>query len=137
MKDSREQLRSTRARATSNATTDSTPSIAPGRSFTVANINNGIIYLRYVCRVRTAWEDECGGKGGGEAGGLRPVVSRPSKSKKQAGRQDAAETGGRASLSLCTSSAHQLIPSYPPPNLLYLALLIYIPPVPLLPMFSC
>ncbi|KAJ4303718.1 Guanine nucleotide exchange factor lte1 [Kalmusia sp. IMI 367209] len=37
---------SERARGTSNATTDSTPSSAPGRSFTVANINNGIIYLR-------------------------------------------------------------------------------------------
>ncbi|KAJ4346548.1 Guanine nucleotide exchange factor lte1 [Didymosphaeria variabile] len=46
VKDSREQLRTTRARGTSNATTDSTPSTAPGRSFTVANINNGIIYLR-------------------------------------------------------------------------------------------
>ncbi|OAG03573.1 ras GEF [Paraphaeosphaeria sporulosa] len=46
VKDSREQLRTTRARGTSNATTDSTPSTAPGRSFTVANINHGIIYLR-------------------------------------------------------------------------------------------
>ncbi|KAF1979527.1 ras GEF [Bimuria novae-zelandiae CBS 107.79] len=46
VKDSKEQLRSTRARGISNATTDSTPSTAPGRAFTVANINNGIIYLR-------------------------------------------------------------------------------------------
>ncbi|KAF2445903.1 ras GEF [Karstenula rhodostoma CBS 690.94] len=49
--DSREQLRTTRARATSNATatatttTDSIPPTASGRSFTVANINHGIIYL--------------------------------------------------------------------------------------------
>ena len=50
VKDSREQLRTTRARGTSNATIDSTPSssTAPGRAFTVANVNNGIIYLRYV-----------------------------------------------------------------------------------------
>ena len=71
VKDSREQLRSTRARGTSNATTDSTPSIAPGRSFTVANINNGIIYLRYVWGGRGGGrghegdlERECGGAGG-------------------------------------------------------------------------
>lgn len=49
VKDSKEQLRSTRARGTSNATIESsTTSTTAGRSFTVANINNGIIYLRYV-----------------------------------------------------------------------------------------
>lgn len=54
VKDSREELRRTRARGTSNATLESstTNNTAPsGRSFTVANINNGIIYLRYVQRV--------------------------------------------------------------------------------------
>lgn len=94
VKDSREQLRSTRARGTSNATTDSTtPSTAPGRSFTVANINNGIIYLRYVCaaRERAREDDECGGRGrgrrGGEAGAIRaPSQGPPSKSYRQAGR---------------------------------------------------
>lgn len=53
VKDSREELRRTRARGTSNATLESstTNNTAPsGRSFTVANINNGIIYLRYVQR---------------------------------------------------------------------------------------
>ncbi|KAF2268442.1 ras GEF [Lojkania enalia] len=51
VKDSKEELRRTRARGISSATTidsltttTSTPSA--GRSFTVANINNGIIYLR-------------------------------------------------------------------------------------------
>ena len=82
VKDSREQLRSTRARATSNATTDSTtPSTAPGRSFTVANINNGIIYLRYVCVCRlsepgtttSAGEGLVEGGGGGGGGHSRPV----------------------------------------------------------------
>ena len=49
VKDSKEQLRTTRARGASNATIDSsTTSTTAGRSFTVANINNGIIYLRYV-----------------------------------------------------------------------------------------
>jgi hypothetical protein len=50
VQDSREQLRkTTRARGVSNATIESsTTSTTAGRSFTVANINNGIIYLRYV-----------------------------------------------------------------------------------------
>jgi hypothetical protein len=51
VKDSREALRTstTRARGVSNATIESsTTSTTAGRSFTVANINNGIIYLRYV-----------------------------------------------------------------------------------------
>jgi len=51
VKDSREQLRTTRARGASTATADSTLSSSQaGRSFTVANINNGIIYLRYVVK---------------------------------------------------------------------------------------
>ncbi|KAF2739390.1 hypothetical protein EJ04DRAFT_572973 [Polyplosphaeria fusca] len=53
VKDSREQLR-TRARGASNATIDTATSSAStpsaGRSFTVANINHGIIYLRPVVR---------------------------------------------------------------------------------------
>jgi len=49
VKDSKEALRATRARGVSNATIESsTTSTTAGRSFTVANINNGIIYLRYV-----------------------------------------------------------------------------------------
>lgn len=49
VKDSREQLRTTRARGASTATIESsTTSTTAGRSFTVANINNGIIYLRCV-----------------------------------------------------------------------------------------
>jgi hypothetical protein len=50
VKDSREQLkRRTRARGTSNATIDTTTSnsTSAGRSYTVANIHNGVIYLRY------------------------------------------------------------------------------------------
>ncbi|KAF2688004.1 ras GEF [Lentithecium fluviatile CBS 122367] len=51
VKDSKEQLRATRARGASNATIESsTTSTTAGRSFTVANINNGIIYLRPVVR---------------------------------------------------------------------------------------
>ncbi|KAF2640288.1 hypothetical protein P280DRAFT_32357 [Massarina eburnea CBS 473.64] len=52
VKDSREQLRSTRARGQSNATVESSSSTSNtgGHSFTVANINNGIIYLRPVVR---------------------------------------------------------------------------------------
>ncbi|KAF1963408.1 ras GEF [Byssothecium circinans] len=51
VKDSKEQLRTTRARGHSNATIESSsPSTTGGRSFTVANINNGIIYLRPVVR---------------------------------------------------------------------------------------
>ena len=48
--DSREHLlRTTRTRGSTSTTADSTtPSTAPGRSFTVANINHGIIYLRCV-----------------------------------------------------------------------------------------
>ena len=98
VKDSREQLRSTRARATSNATTDSTtPSTAPGRSFTVANINNGIIYLRYVCvpPERARDDDECGGRPRGrrgEAGVIRAPSQGPPSQELQAARQDA-ETG--------------------------------------------
>ena len=51
VKDSREQLKSrTRARGTSNATIDTTASnsTAAGRSYTVANVHNGVIYLRYM-----------------------------------------------------------------------------------------
>ena len=49
VKDSKEELRRTRTRGASSATIESsTPSTAPsGRSFTVANVNRGIIYLRY------------------------------------------------------------------------------------------
>jgi hypothetical protein len=50
VKDSREQLKSrTRARGTSNATIDTTTSnsTSAGRSYTVANVHNGVIYLRY------------------------------------------------------------------------------------------
>jgi hypothetical protein len=50
VKDSREQLkRRTRARGTSNATIDTTTSnsTSAGRSYTVANVHNGVIYLRY------------------------------------------------------------------------------------------
>ncbi|XP_014558534.1 hypothetical protein COCVIDRAFT_94282 [Bipolaris victoriae FI3] len=53
VKDSREQLKSrTRARGTSNATIDTTTSnsTAAGRSYTVANVHNGVIYLRPVAR---------------------------------------------------------------------------------------
>ena len=48
VKDSKEQLkRRTRARGTSNGTIESiSTSTAPGRSYTVANVNNGVIYLR-------------------------------------------------------------------------------------------
>jgi hypothetical protein len=49
VKDSREQLKSrTRARGASNGTIDTTTSTstAPGRSYTVANVHNGVIYLR-------------------------------------------------------------------------------------------
>jgi hypothetical protein len=54
VKDSREALRTTRARGVSNATIESsTTSTTAGRSFTVANINNGIIYLRYVQQLRS------------------------------------------------------------------------------------
>lgn len=50
VKDSREQLKSrSRARGASNATIDTTTSnsTAGGRSYTVANVHNGVIYLRY------------------------------------------------------------------------------------------
>ncbi|CAN9411147.1 unnamed protein product [Alternaria sp. RS040] len=53
VKDSREQLKSrTRARGTSNATIDTTTSnsTSAGRSYTVANVHNGVIYLRPVAR---------------------------------------------------------------------------------------
>ncbi|KAF2787081.1 ras GEF [Melanomma pulvis-pyrius CBS 109.77] len=52
VKDSKEELRRTRARGTSNATIESstTSTTTAGRSFTVANINHGIIYLRPVVR---------------------------------------------------------------------------------------
>ncbi|KAF1832427.1 ras GEF [Decorospora gaudefroyi] len=54
VKDSREQLkRRTRARGASNGTIDSTTtshSTAAGRSYTVANVHNGVIYLRPVVR---------------------------------------------------------------------------------------
>jgi hypothetical protein len=50
VKDSREQLKSrTRARAASNGTIETTSSSNAGRSYTVANVHNGVIYLRYVC----------------------------------------------------------------------------------------
>ncbi|KAJ4987751.1 RasGEF domain-containing protein [Stagonosporopsis vannaccii] len=53
VKDSREQLkRRTRARGTSSGTIDTTASssTAAGRSYTVANVHNGVIYLRPVVR---------------------------------------------------------------------------------------
>ncbi|KAF2996419.1 Guanine nucleotide exchange factor lte1 [Curvularia kusanoi] len=53
VKDSKEQLkRRTRARGASNGTIDTltSTSTAPGRSYTVANVNNGVIYLRPVVR---------------------------------------------------------------------------------------
>jgi hypothetical protein len=49
VKDSREQLKSrTRARAASNGTIDTltSTSTSAGRSYTVANVHNGVIYLR-------------------------------------------------------------------------------------------
>lgn len=46
VKDSREQLKS-RTRAASNGTIDTlTSNSAAGRSYTVANVHNGVIYLR-------------------------------------------------------------------------------------------
>lgn len=54
VKDSREQLKSrTRARAASNGTIESstTNSTAAGRSYTVANVHAGVIYLRWVISV--------------------------------------------------------------------------------------
>jgi hypothetical protein len=51
VKDSKEELRRTRARGLSSGTIESstTSNTTPsGRSFTVANVNRGIIYLRYV-----------------------------------------------------------------------------------------
>ncbi|KAH6643997.1 hypothetical protein C7974DRAFT_12229 [Boeremia exigua] len=53
VKDSKEQLKSrTRARGTSNGTIDTATSnsTAAGRSYTVANVHNGVIYLRPVVR---------------------------------------------------------------------------------------
>lgn len=53
VKDSKEQLkRRTRARGTSNGTIDTltSNSTAAGRSYTVANVHNGVIYLRPVVR---------------------------------------------------------------------------------------
>ncbi|KAF2848186.1 hypothetical protein T440DRAFT_401811 [Plenodomus tracheiphilus IPT5] len=53
VKDSREQLKSrTRTRAASNGTIDTSASnsTAAGRSYTVANVHNGVIYLRPVVR---------------------------------------------------------------------------------------
>ena len=47
VKDSKEELRRTRARGASNGTVESSTTNS-GRSFTVANVNHGIIYLRYV-----------------------------------------------------------------------------------------
>lgn len=50
VKDSREQLKSrTRARGASSGTIDTltSNSTAAGRSYTVANVHNGVIYLRY------------------------------------------------------------------------------------------
>jgi hypothetical protein len=51
VKDSKEQLkRRTRQRGASNGTIDTTTttnSISGGRSYTVANVHNGVIYLRY------------------------------------------------------------------------------------------
>lgn len=51
-KNSTEELRRTRTRGGSSGTIDSSPAAAAasGRSFTVGNINNGIIYLRPVVR---------------------------------------------------------------------------------------
>ncbi|KAH7081807.1 hypothetical protein BKA63DRAFT_600101 [Paraphoma chrysanthemicola] len=51
VKDSREQLKSrTRARAASSGTIETTASTGAGRSYTVANVHNGVIYLRPVVR---------------------------------------------------------------------------------------
>lgn len=61
VKDSKEQLRANRSRGVSNATVESsTTSTTAGRSFTVANINNGIIYLRYVLTPRVFAVGEAG-----------------------------------------------------------------------------
>ncbi|KAF2661837.1 ras GEF [Lophiostoma macrostomum CBS 122681] len=49
VKDSKEELRRTRARGASSGTVESSTTNS-GRSFTVANINHGIIYLRPVVR---------------------------------------------------------------------------------------
>jgi hypothetical protein len=58
VKDSKEQLkRRTRARAASNGTIDTTAtgnSTSAGRSYTVANVHNGVIYLRYAATRRRA-----------------------------------------------------------------------------------
>lgn len=54
VKDSREQLKKrSRARAASSGTLDTTASnsSSAGRSYTVANVHNGVIYLRYVPRL--------------------------------------------------------------------------------------
>jgi hypothetical protein len=51
VKDSKEELRRTRARGASSATIESSnTTTTSGRSFTVGNINHGIIYLRPVVR---------------------------------------------------------------------------------------
>lgn len=51
VKDSREQLKRTRARGASSGTIDTstttTSSSAAGRSYTVGNVHHGVIYLRY------------------------------------------------------------------------------------------
>lgn len=67
VKDSKEELRRTRSRGASQGTIESSPvsSSAPsGQSFTVGNINRGIIYLRYVvvpvlARTAPCWRVLC------------------------------------------------------------------------------
>jgi hypothetical protein len=64
VKDSKEELRRTRTRGTSSATIESstTSTTTAGRSFTVANINHGIIYLRYVsifCPLADCIDEQC------------------------------------------------------------------------------
>jgi hypothetical protein len=59
VKDSKEELRRTRARGASSGTVESSTTNS-GRSFTVANINHGIIYLRYVrCPKQWLWSTVC------------------------------------------------------------------------------
>jgi hypothetical protein len=60
VKDSREQLKTrTRARAASSGTIDTTTSgSTAGRSYTVANVHHGVLYLRYADDVSLVfWHD--------------------------------------------------------------------------------
>jgi hypothetical protein len=78
VKDSREQLKSrTRARAASNGTIETTSSSNAGRSYTVANVHNGVIYLRYVCDGERC-EERTGCRRRSAARGSRQTARMPS-----------------------------------------------------------